>query len=386
MEYLSLSVVTGRGGETMIAIEAIKFNHNSGAATHDALNIRKNATQFIDVPEWRRFICVNPEDSRAAYAVATTKNNPIAIEVSLSSTDPGAAFVEVRVEHHVKRRAVNFINGRTGFIAFELISPPVTRGDVGVHDMEWRWEYRLAPHHRWRHFAVTRHRLYVLLAVPADPWRQAPYNAGNTQLPWTDVLDYACRWAAGASSTDMAAALVTQSVYRLGPSIVTYDCPGGGSSHYSWGNFDCTAFLDRLRGGIGNGVYVNCSDCATIVSSFANALGCDLWQSRMGWGFALNELLGIGSSVWQTACGWGSFSYHEVAWEAACTANDDIYDACLQVDGDGDPTTAPHVPLLAQDLRFGDPGDLVYRDRLATVAGRPNCNPQPGTRQRRTVI
>ena len=33
------------------------------------------------------------------------------------------------------------------------------------------------------------------------------------------------------------------------------DCPGGGSSHYSFGAFDCTAFLERLRGGPGNGYY-----------------------------------------------------------------------------------------------------------------------------------
>lgn len=370
----------------MIAIEAIKFNHDTGAATHDALNIRENATQFTSIPEWRRFVCVNPEDSRAAYAVAPTQGKPITIEVSLNSTDPAAAFVEVRVERHVKARPVNFINGKTGFVSFELINPPVTQGRVGIWDVEWHWEYRLGPHHAWRHFAITRHRFYVVLDVPTDPWTQGPYNAANTQLPWTDVLDYACRWAEGATSTDMAAALVTQSVYALGPSIVTYDCPGGGSSHYSWGNFDCTAFVDRLRGGIGNGVYVNCSDCATIVSTFANALGCNLWQSKMGWSFALNELLAIGGSVWQTACGWGAFSYHEVAWEAACTASDDVYDACLQVDGDSDPTSAPHVPLLPQDLRFGNPGDLLYRDRLATPAGRPNCNPQPGTRQRRTVV
>jgi hypothetical protein len=68
----------------MLAIEAIKFNHNPGAATDDALNIRKDLTQFISVPEWRRFICVNPEDSRAAYAVRPTHNKPITIEVSLS--------------------------------------------------------------------------------------------------------------------------------------------------------------------------------------------------------------------------------------------------------------------------------------------------------------
>jgi hypothetical protein len=130
---------------------------------------------------------------------------------------------------------------------------------------------------------------------------------------------------------------------------------------------------------------VNCTDCATITSTFANALGCDLWQSRMGYGFDLNELLSIGSNVWQTACGWGGFSYHEVAWEDDCTSDDDVFDACLQVDGDANPTSAPHTPLLPVNLKFGLPGELTYRDRLATVAGRPNCNPQPGTRQRRAI-
>ena len=106
----------------------------------------------------------------------------------------------------------------------------------------------------------------------------------------------------------------------------------------------------------------------------------------MGWGFALNEILAIGSSVWQTACGWSGFSYHEVAWKGACTANEEVFDGCLEVDGDVDPTTPPHIPLLPINLRFGNPGDGQYRDRLATPAGRPNCAPQPATRQRRTVV
>ena len=370
----------------MVAVEAIKFNHTAGASTHDAFNIRKDANEFITVPEWRRFICVNPEDSRAAYAVEPTRGHPITIEVSLSSTDPSVAFIEVRVEDQVKARPVNFVNGSTGFCNFELVNPPVSRGRVGIWEVEWNWEYRLEPQQQWRHLAVTRHRIYVVLDLPTAPWVQMPHNAPNTQLPWTDVLDYACRWAEGATSSDMVAALVTQHIYELGPRIITYDCPGGGSSHYSWGAFDCTAFLYRLHGGIGNGLYVNCSDCATFVSTFANALGCDLWQSKMGWGFALNELLAIGSRVWQTACGWPSFNYHEVAWEAAATVTDDVYDACLRVDGDSDPTNPPHVPLLPQDLRFGNSGDLLYRDRLATPVGRPNCDPQPATRQRRTVV
>src|ERR1700730_6345354 len=112
----------------MIAIEAIKFNHNPGSATHDAFNIRKNAMQTVHVPEWRQFISVNPEDSPAAYAVAPTKGNHITIEVSITTSDPGLAFVEVRVENQVKARAVSFTNGKTGFVTFELIDPPVERG------------------------------------------------------------------------------------------------------------------------------------------------------------------------------------------------------------------------------------------------------------------
>jgi hypothetical protein len=370
----------------MIAINAIRFNHDAGAASHDAFNLRRNATQAVAVPEWRRFVSVNPEDSPAAYAIATTRGRTIVIQVELTADEPTLAFAEVRVDDHVEPRAVSFTNGTTGFVAFELVDPPVHRGQVGIHDLVWHWEYRLGPHDHWKPFAVTRHRVYVVLDLPAGPWRQQPYGAANTRLPWTEVLDYACRWAEGATSTDAAAAYVTQSVYALGPSIVTYDCPGGGSSHYSWGAFDCSAFLDRLRGGIGNGVYVNCSDCATIVSTFAGALGCVLWQSRMGYGFALNPLLGIGSSVWQTVCGFGAFSYHEVAWEGAATASDDVYDACLQVNGNPDPTQAPYAPLLPQDLRFGLPGDSLYRDRLATPAGRPACDPRPVTKQYRSLV
>ena len=70
-----------------------------------------------------------------------------------------------------------------------------------------------------------------------------------------------------------------------------------------WSSFDATHFLERLKGGLGNGIYVNCTDCATITSTFANALGADLWQSRMeppagslSFGFDLNPMLGIGSA------------------------------------------------------------------------------------------
>jgi hypothetical protein len=404
-----------------VLLDAVQFNHDPNSATGDALNLRKSASQFVTLPEWQHGISVNPEDSPAAYAIAETRGQTLTIQARFSRTEPTIATAEIRaldptvdppeeqgcgclapfvrllrlilralignVLGDVAARQVAFLpSGLSNFETFQLQNVRLWDVGVGIRTTTWRWQYRLQPGDPWTDFATSNHRIYVLLEVPKLPWAQQPYNAGNPQLPWTDVLDYACNWAVLTTSLDDAAARVTQSVYDLGPGLLAYDCPGGGSTNYAFGGFDCTAFLERLRGGFGRGQWVNCTDCATFVSTFANILGCDLWQSQMGWGFTLNPLRAIGSSVWQPACGWPTgFSYHEVAWKGNCTANEEVFDACLQVDGDADPTTAPHTPLLPTNLRFGNPGDGQYRDRLATPAGRPTCAPQPGTRTRRSV-
>jgi hypothetical protein len=278
-------------------------------------------------------------------------------------------------------------NGATNFETFELQNVQIWSAGIGVRNITWNWQVRLQSADPWTDFATSQHRIYTVLEVPKSPWQQTPFPH-NTQLPWTEVLEYACDWASGKTDLDSAATEVTRRIYGLGSSILEYDCPGGGGTHYAFPDFNCTAFLERLRGGTGAGRYVNCSDCATIVSTFANILGCDLWQSRMGNGFDLNPILGIGSSTWQTACGWSGFSYHEVAWKGACTSSEEVFDACLQVDGDIDPTAPPHTPHLPANLRFGNTGDGQYRDRLAadTPTGRPNCQPRPGTRTRRQIV
>lgn len=409
----------------MVELVAIKFNHDPGSAAADALNIRRNASDSVAVPEWQRGLSINPEDSPAAYAIAETHGNTLTIQAQLFRKPAKAKalpHVQVRaidanldawwlqgclgifadcvrvilrlfwgnVLGELKPRAVTFqANGFSAFESFELCHVRLWSRGVGVRTTTWRWQYRKKAWKPWVDFATSEHRIYSLLEVPKAPWQQQPCNAWNTQLPWTEVLDYACRWAWRVTTRDEAAGSVTAAVYALGPATVTYDCPGGGSSHYAlWSGFDGTAFLDRLKGGPGNGIYVNCTDCATITSTFANALGCDLWQSRMGYGFDLNPLLGIGSTVWQTACGWGGFSYHEVAWKDACDVGDPVFDACLQVDGDADPTAADpaHTALLPVNLRFGNAGEGDYRDRLAAPSGRASCNPQPGTRMRRSLV
>ena len=385
-----------------ISIDAVAFNYDPNSTNHDALNIRRNAMEIVRLPEWQAGIAIRPEDSPAAYSLKDVAGKTILVKARFRRNVASLAHAQIRAVADtddpdvpaecrnplgtLEAKDVSFQS--TGFTAMEAFEAKHHRLDdwgVGVRTATWRWEYRVHHSGPWHHFATTRHRIYSLVSIPTDPWKQFPFNAGNAALPWTDVLDYACWWALEAKTPDKAAGKITKAVNDLGPIVVTYDCPGGGSTHYAWPTFNCTAFVDRLRGGIGNGYYLNCTDCATITSTFANSLGCDLWQSRMGWSFGLNPMLGIGSNVWQPACGWSGFSYHEVAWEGACTQNEDVYDACLQENGGLDPTKAPYVPLLPIDFRFGNPGDNTYRDKLATPPTRGNCNPQPGTRQRRAV-
>ena len=170
----------------------------------------------------------------------------------------------------------------------------------------------------------------------------------------------------------------------LGPRFITYSCVFGAPANYSSFAFDCSAFLERLEGGPGNGPNVNCSDCATIVSTFANVVGCDLWQSQMFdmlQPFAVNRLRLIGDPFFRAVCGAGVFNYHEVAWEDDCGVDDRVYDACLA----GLHPTMWQVTVPA-GMKFGKVGQARYRQLLAARHAQFLCRPQPHTRQRRFVI
>ena len=362
-----------------------KFNHNTKSANNDALNIRKNATTTIIIPEWRPGM-TKPEDSLAVYAIKETKGNIIQIQAKFECSNPSITKVEIRaiqppappfpkgwigkliellkkwpwlkkilnylisigyglnVLGNVKAKEITFgSNGKSDFETFDLQNVWIWIRGVGVYTVKWQWEYRIPPSGQWQKITDTAHRIFVVLETPKKPWSQiygSNFGQNNIHLPWTDVLEYACQWATWMKTLDGAARRVTEKVFSLGTSIVEYDCPGGGYSHYSAFNFKCTEFLELLSGGIGLGRYINCSDCATIVSTFSNILGCDLWQSRMGNSFDLNEVISIGYTSFSQPCGWWpSFSYHEVAWKGACDVNDEVFDACLKVDGDSDPTS-----------------------------------------------
>ncbi len=395
----------------MITLESIAFNHDTSTAHRDAISIRRNASTTVTVPEWRRGSTVAAADCPAAYSIEQTRGQTITVRATFRRDDASPSQFRVRTFNpndtraagclyaileklgvkfvwrppppvlnalgEVVETAVDFGGSDTVSVELPLRDTQIPERGVGVYYDTWHWQYRIG-NANWTDFEVTNHKIYAVLDRPTAPWTQA---AGSTELPWTDALDFACEWASGATTRDAVATAITKRIYDLGPSVIEYDCPGGGSSHYSWGHFDCSSFIDRLRGGPGLGRYVNCSDCATFVSTFANLVGCDLWQSVMGYSFDLYPIRGIGSSVWETACGWGGFNYHEVAWKDGCTESDPIFDACLQVDGDSNPLSAPHTPLLPTNIVFS-----TYRTHLVPQGDWGDCQAQTAERQRRALF
>lgn len=402
-----------------IKILAIKFNHDTNSHATDALNIRKNRTEFITVPEWQRGISHRPIDSEAAYAIKETQGNTITIQAKFQASAIEGAEIRAidaitvpfepkgcigwliaiiialykvffgNVLGDVKELWVNFdSSGDSGYVTFELKNPKIGNYGVGVRVTKWRWQYRTQSGGSWTYFDTTDHQIYILLEEPSAPWQQQPYSSSNDQLPWSEVMNFACTWAMTTKDRDSAASRVTENVNNLGPSRIKYDIDGGWT-FYSVGDFKCTEFLERIRGGTGLGEKVNCTDCATITSTFSNILGCDLWQSRMRSSFALNEVISIGYNYWAVPFS-GSFSYHEVAWKGSCDVYDKVFDACLRVDGDSDPYNGPpHTALLPVNMTFGEcTGSLNYRQRLTTNAsnGCSRCEPAPSTKIRRAVV
>jgi hypothetical protein len=120
------------------------------------------------------------------------------------------------------------------------------------------------------------------------------------------------------------------------------------------------------------------------VSSFANVLGCNLVQSRIGFEFQTNliQKIGLGYPYRQP------FRFHEVAWRFPANGNGEayVYDSCLQLDGDRNLADDRFLPALGINLPVGVPGREGYHFRLIapTAAGRA-ARERPLTRLQRKI-
>ena len=371
-----------------LLLEAIKFNHDSASATGDAFNIRKNESERVPFPEWQRGKSFTAEDSLAAYAIEQTRGKSISIRAKFKRSDPALNTIEVQavdaspplgvrnILGRAEKATVTFgANGESDFVEFLLKDVRLEERGVGISKNVWRWQFRGPADSKWTNFAKTAHKIYSVLDVPQGPWSQDVSGGDNTQLPWAEVLDVACDWAASAQNFPQAAELITRNTYDLGLGLVGYQ---GSPAVYALANFECTDFLKLLRGQAGMGKRINCSDCATIVSTLANLLGCQTFQVKFDREFETNPIILISESSHNPTF----FQGHEVAWTGDTPAEGAVFDACLQVDGDDEPKDpSEFTGLLPANLKFvaNEPG---YRFRLSSG---DNIAPLLNLKQRRRI-
>lgn len=378
-----------------VTIDAIKFNHDLNSATIDALTIRKNEADDIEVPEWKRGNGKNPQTSAAAYA--NSQGNALTIAVLLKK--PKSSKVQsVQVSATGSGILGNVVPGTVKFNdGQELSEWKVLKldgariSDVGVGEWEVEWDWSLNPNVGSPVGQSTKHVIYTVRNLPHCPWGQ-PGDKPPYELPWADALKWACCWAAGAKEPAEIAEKITRAIYALGPKKLRFDSATGAYPRTTINgttSFDCAAFLYVLQNDQ-KSMKVSCTDCAIFVSTFANLLGCDLYQSKMGPNFNTNPIKVIGSEKIKAT----NFDYHEVAWELPCTNSAKLFDSCLQVDGDSDPTDGDSdptgkyfSPMLGINVRLGDHKGQDYHFRLAQHGpyGK-DCHAKPNTKKRRPIL
>lgn len=385
-------------------VDEIAFNHDESSSHSDAINLRRNGSGLpIHAPEWKFGATPQPAAyARAALGGTVTirvrfRGGPSggmrrirAIDAYLPPASPQGCIgwllmLLAQLIHalfgnvlgDVKSRVVQFdANGDSAVETFELIHHKLATATVGARTTEWVWQWRPERGRafgKWRDFDRTQHRIFTLLDVPRGPWSQS--TAGNNlQLPWVDALDKACAWAVGADTLDQAADRITRAINTRNNQSYTPSTMFGFVPPYQ-----LTSYMAQLDSAAP--FSLNCTDCANAVTTFANLLGCDLWEGRF-FNMVTRKFLTLNGNP-SSAADWVSWSwgYHEICWLGAIGPSADVYDGCLQLDMDNNDSDNVHVGQHPIKMRFGpnDPND--YRVRLI-ASGTGNLENIP---RRRTV-
>ncbi|MDR0912393.1 MAG: hypothetical protein LBM96_07335 [Methanobrevibacter sp.] len=243
--------------------------------------------------------------------------------------------------------------------------------------------------------------VYLLPKMPLNPWKvpNEIYDQSKIEYIWTDFLDICvdAYSSYSGSQTDMdLKCLESFTQYLNGSPNFKYDVQHGASFYTTMNReIKLSKFINDNKS---QNKELNCSDCATIVSIMALAVGIDCNMGIMinPGGFYCNPIQAIG---YNTVNDWkrpfnGSFSYHQVAVPGDDERNSKskIYDACLKLDSGEFPSSdynpsVPNakVPYLPQNYTFSETTDIkvnvpiniqyageFYRERL--VANGQECS------------
>lgn len=374
-----------------MAVTNIKFNWDTGSSVNDAINIRQdfNTSHDISNGEWVKGgtnIPVCYTTNKAVTIKARFVVQPASITSAViwaTSTVSGGSL------SNVIKTNVTFSGGMSSpeYVMFQIDgTTPNCVKKTAVDAWQWKIENVNASGSTTNNVNTSgAYTIYTILNEPVSPWDNSWLGGNNPSNAWVSVLDFVCLespWAGGTTTIPDAAAKITQQIYNSGR--FTYDSTGGACNYtrIALDYFDLTSWIERLNGGTGRGESVNCWDCANGVVSMCNVLGCDIWNQWMGWNFQCNEIRAIKDGTWgrpfPPPLGSNGFSYHRVGWRGAVANAGKVFDACLKVDNDGNPTgTGNHnSELIATDMTFwtGSGSFDDYKQMLVDTNSYGNCD------------
>jgi len=341
----------------------------------------------VTVPEWQRvpptftlqpFICSCGPINPAAYTTDTS----ITVKAVFScSTDVSSAQIRAANGYfgqlgNISQQAVSFSGGASGSVTFTVNDPTPDQILAFYQDWHWYCEDINGGGSIEENVGISISRIYTVLDRPQSPWA----TSGQSE-PWVEGLKKSVAWAWGETTPEGAAEEIAQELFSNGGGL--YDIYYG-AAHYGYPNFDMTDLLSNLPSvGI-----VNCYDIGRSLVSFANLVGCGLTYRfsqpfgylnciyAIGRGWANNPFYGnsyydpnpIVNGDWSYSQGRSSFGNH-----AFGSISDDIFDACLTVDTDGDPDYGPpFTETWMIDETWNDYKSKVVDNYPSTSTGYPS--------------
>lgn len=366
----------------------VKFNWNPDSSANDAINLRCDYNTPYNISNGEYTASYSYPVCYVTNVVPVVKAKFRVVPEAVSSLELDAALNGTLLSD-LGATTVSFTSGESGYADFTMSG--AVASVVGLNAANsYTWRVRSINGTQLSTPKVVAstgpHKTYVILGEPVEPWSNEPNVRNNA---WSTALDLTCQWASGKTSCQQVATAVTEEIN--GCNRFVYDMSLGGA-RYSCNSgldveahVDLTSFIDRINGKEGNGMFVNCQDCASAVVAMSNLAGCDLWCNRMERNFNTRKFLPIGFPQLIER----NFVFHEVAWERQCRDQDLVYDACLQYDVDESPGVEPFVLDCPCGVMFSDGSELspfVYRERLSAngANGYERCVNQ-NTRLRRSL-
>src|SRR5215213_133556 len=185
-----------------VLLENIAFNHDPDLSKTGSFFLRRNETQVVPIPEWNNN-CSDPTCAPAAYVIAalpatlTMKASVVCDDMSVASIHIQAVESPTGSTHilgRVQAIRVNLFNGKSGLVAFQLpdARTRITNAGVSVSNIAWQWQFS-TDGQNWTDFQNTQHRIYTVIEMPHKPWKPTSNAQTDIHVPWTEVLDQACK-------------------------------------------------------------------------------------------------------------------------------------------------------------------------------------------------